>query len=132
MCGRKVTLGVYHRVCELADRPEGVRPDGMLPFECLIPLTEVLGEVFSVGAGSKRVAAAYSRLLAMIGNELHILREATIERIDSAEIPGLAEAIRRVRRREVHIAPGYDGEYGTIEIFAEPERQRFSRQQLLF
>ncbi len=131
-CGRKVTLGVCHRVAKLADRPEGAKPDGKLPFERLIPLREVLSEVVGTGPASRRVTSAYGKLLTMLGSELHILRKASAEQLESAAIPGLSEAIRRVRAGEVHIAPGYDGEYGTIKIFAKPEREAFSRQGLLF
>jgi len=131
-CGRKVTLGVSHRVCDLADRPEGFRPRGKPSFERLVPLGEVLGEVLGAGPSTRRVADVYDRLLHRFGSELEILRRTPPDRLEAAGIPGLAEAIRRVREGRVHIAPGYDGEYGTITIFAEPDRERFQKQKLLF
>ena len=33
VCGRKLTVGVEHRVEELADRPEGFHPENAKPFE---------------------------------------------------------------------------------------------------
>ena len=36
----------------------------------------------------------------------------------------LAHAVRKVRRGEVHIAPGYDGVYGEIRLFTPEERLR--------
>ena len=41
VCGKKLTIGVEHRVEELADRPAGFRPEGAKPFECLAPLPEL-------------------------------------------------------------------------------------------
>jgi len=40
-----------------------------------------------------------------------------------SDIPLLAEAIARMRRGEVFIQPGYDGEYGKIQIF-DPSKKR--------
>jgi len=114
VCKRQVTLGVCHRVAALADRPEGFRPDGAPPFQRIVPLKEILAELFAVGTGTKRVATAYQRLLEKLGPELHILREAPVERIGQVGPDGLADAVGRVRRGEVRIAPGYDGEYGTV------------------
>jgi PHP family Zn ribbon phosphoesterase len=44
----------------------------------------------------------------------------------------LKEAISRVRSGNVHIAPGYDGEYGKIKIFEEEEQKVIKGQRLLF
>ena len=81
VCGKPVTVGVMHRVEALADRPEGFRPAGPRPFHSLIPLPEVLGEVYGVGASSKQVQAEYFKLLARLGPELLILRETLLEDI---------------------------------------------------
>ena len=77
VCGKPVTVGVMHRVEALADRPEGFRPAGPPPFHSLIPLPEVLGEVYGVGASSKQVQAEYFKLLAASAPELaHPARNA--------------------------------------------------------
>jgi DNA helicase-2/ATP-dependent DNA helicase PcrA len=117
VCGKPVTVGVMHRVEALADRPAGVRPAHAAPFVSLIPLPEVLGEVYSVGPGSKQVGAEYTKLLARLGPELAILRETPLEEITAAGGERLAEAIGRMRRGEVVAQPGYDGEYGVIRVF---------------
>jgi len=116
VCGRKVTLGVHHRVDELADRPEGFKPPRALPFQRLIPLKELLSEVMSVGPASKRVACAYDSMLTQLGSELHILREVSAAQIKEAGIPNLAQVIARVRNGDVHIAPGFDGQFGSVKV----------------
>ncbi len=70
VCGKEVTIGVMHRVEELADRPAGRAPLRTYPFNSLIPLAEVLGEVLGVGAGSGRVEQEMQKLLARLGPEL--------------------------------------------------------------
>ncbi len=127
-CGRPVTLGVLYRVAELADRPAGARPAGAKDFQALIPLTEILAEVLQVGAASKKVWKAYFSLLEQCGPELGILRQASEEELTRAGGPLLARGVAKMRRGEVHIAGGYDGEYGTIRLFDEAERQELSRQ----
>ena len=54
-CGKKVTVGVMHRVSLLADRPEGFRPPQAPGYESLIPLVEIIAETHGMGVASKRV-----------------------------------------------------------------------------
>ncbi|OQA45624.1 MAG: ATP-dependent DNA helicase PcrA [Chloroflexi bacterium ADurb.Bin325] len=116
-CGKEVTVGVMHRVEALADRPVGGRPDRVAPYVSLIPLPEVLSEVYGVGAGSKQVGAEYAKLLARLGPDLTILRDAPLAEIAAAGGERLAEGIGRMRRGEVVAEAGYDGEYGVIRLF---------------
>ncbi len=117
VCGKPVTVGVMHRVEELADRPAGSPPPRPHPYTSLIPLPEVLGQVYNVGAGSRRVQQEYEKLLARLGPELAILRTVPLAEIEAAGGSRLAEAVRRMRAGEVQAEGGYDGEYGVIRIF---------------
>ena len=132
VCGRKLTVGVLHRVEKLADRAEGDRPDVAMPFENLIPLPEIIGSVLQVGPTSKRVQTVYEQMLSTHGAELKILRELPIEEIAKTGDPLIAEGIRRMREGTVHIDPGYDGVYGKIQVFSDEDRARLSGQESLF
>lgn len=132
VCGRPVTVGVMHRVAELADRPEGVRPERWHPYVSLIPLPEVLAEVLGAGPGSKGVRRLYDQLLAKLGPELTILQDAPLEDLERLGGARLSEAIRRMRRGEVQIDAGYDGEFGIIKLFETSEKDIFSPQLDLF
>ncbi len=132
VCGRKLTVGVLHRVEKLADRPEGFRPEVAPPYEYLIPLDEVIGAAVGVGPKSKKVRAVYDQLLAESGPELEVLRRAGLEAIESCAGPLVAESVRRMRCGEVDIYPGHDGEYGVISVFSEEERARLKGQGALF
>jgi DNA helicase II / ATP-dependent DNA helicase PcrA len=134
-CGKPLTLGVLHRVLELADRETGETPPGAKPFESLIALPEVLGEVLAVGPGSKKVRQRYFQLLEKLGPELSILRRTGVETLEreGGEVGAvLAAAIEKMRRGEVHIDGGYDGAFGEIRLFTAEERRRLQGQKAFF
>ncbi|OPZ59429.1 MAG: ATP-dependent DNA helicase UvrD1 [Deltaproteobacteria bacterium ADurb.Bin510] len=121
ICGREITVGVLSRVCELADRPEGLRPAGAKDFASLIPLAEILGEIMQVGCTSRRVKAAYDGLIANLGGELKILLETDLADIRTAGGEVLALALERMRTGQVIRKGGFDGQFGEIRVFGSDE-----------
>jgi DNA helicase II / ATP-dependent DNA helicase PcrA len=120
-CGKPLTVGVLHRVEALADRPAGLRPERARPFQNLISLPQVLGELLSVGSKSKSVAEEVTSLIGRLGPEFGILTEVPLEEVGRAGPPLLTEALGRLRRGEVTREAGYDGVYGTIRLFTAAE-----------
>ena len=131
-CGKPVTVGVANRVVELSDRTDILQRPNRKPFHSLIPLKEILGELLGVGESSKKVAQVYREQIRMWGPELCILMDLSLETIEREGDALLAEAIRRMRAGEVLIREGYDGEYGSIRVFDQGEKERFSAQDSLF
>jgi len=131
VCGRKVTVGVMHRVEKLADRTRGFRLHGAPTFSSVIPLSEIIAESLNCGVNTKKVEAVYFSLLERLGNEFNILMDTSLDIIESAGSQLLREAIARMRTGNVHIAPGYDGEYGKVKLFGEAERKEFRGQMTL-
>ncbi len=117
VCGKPVTVGVSHRVAELADRPPGGKPAHTQPFHSLIPLPEILSELHGVGVSSKRVQRDYQRILSELGPELEILLDLPPDAIAAAGGAQLADGIVRMRKGDVTALAGYDGEYGVIKLF---------------
>ena len=132
VCGRKLTIGVEHRVEELADRPAGFCPENAKPFESLAPLPEVIAASTGGPSSGKRMDAQYERLLHELGPEFDILRRAPIEEIAHAAGPCVAEGIRRLRTGQVERRPGFDGEYGTISLLTPAEIEQFGGQMSFF
>ncbi len=128
-CGKPLTEGVMRRVTQLADREEGFRPEGARPFRSLAPLAEVLAELLDTGPGSQRVLQARGRLFDRIGPELTVLAEVPIEDLGRLGPPLLDEAVRRMRAGQVHVRPGYDGEYGVVRVFEEEELRQLLAQR---
>ncbi|MDI6852897.1 MAG: UvrD-helicase domain-containing protein [Deltaproteobacteria bacterium] len=127
-CQKPLTLGVMHRVLDLADRKNGNPPTGAKPFESLIALPEILGEVLEANPGTKKVNHLYFRLLAKLGPELSILRHVSLEHIAREGGGLLAQAMGKMRRGEVTINAGYDGVYGDVRLLTPEERRQYQGQ----
>ena len=78
-CGKPLTVGVLHRVAEIADRPPGYRPPGAAGFTNLIQLPYIVGEILATGPKSKKVTGEVGRLVAALGPELGILRDVPLD-----------------------------------------------------
>jgi DNA helicase-2/ATP-dependent DNA helicase PcrA len=116
-CGKPLTVGVLHRVEELADRREAWEPERRPDVRHLIQLHEVLGEIHGVGAKSRSVEAKAASLVAALGSELDILLTAPLDEVTKVGGERFGEAVARLRRGDVRRTPGYDGEYGIIRLF---------------
>nr|WP_205862275.1 UvrD-helicase domain-containing protein [Planosporangium thailandense] len=132
VCGKPLTVGVLHRVEELADRPTGFQPDGAPAVEHLIQLAEILGELGGVGPKSKTVDGQLNTLVAALGPELSILRHVPLDEITRVGGEPLGEAIGRLRAGRVHRTAGYDGEYGVIRLFEPAELRADPAADTLF
>ncbi|MBI5180280.1 MAG: DNA helicase UvrD [Nitrospirae bacterium] len=132
ICSKRVTVGVMHRVEKLADREDGFKPSGAPDYFSIIPLPEIIAEALKKGVNTKGVNKEYLNLITMLGSEFEILLNIPIPDIETAGSPLFSEAILRMREGRVHIAPGYDGEYGKIRIFEEVDREETKGQRTLF
>lgn len=132
VCGKPLTIGVLHRVMELADRERPVLPPGSPGVHSLIPLQEVVAELLDCGPTSKKVMEGYVRLINTFGSEFGLLLDTPVEAIRARGFSLLAEAIERMRSNRVIRRPGYDGEFGVITVFSEGERAELCGQASLF
>jgi len=133
-CGKKLTIGVLHRVEELADRPESFVPKDAIPFKILLPLYEIIS--FAWGSGelySKKVLQEHDKLIEKFGNELNVLLDVPKEELLKVTNEKIADAIIKVREGKVKYICGYDGNYGR-PIFDEnfiPKEVKFPTQKSL-
>ncbi|MFA5029853.1 MAG: endonuclease Q family protein [Patescibacteria group bacterium] len=114
LCKKPLTLGVLHRVNELADQKNSDSPKN-IPYKSLIPLQEIIADSFGVGKNSKKVQTEYFNLIKKYC-EFEILIDLTEEQLKKIARPEIAERIISVRLGRVEITPGYDGIYGQIAI----------------
>lgn len=119
VCGKKLTMGVDHRVEQLADRAEGFAKKDGKKYESLVPLPEVISACMGYSTASKKVQGCFEQMIQTLGTEFDILRNVPSEDIKSCAGERIAEGIENVRTGNVKRIPGYDGEYGKIELFDE-------------
>jgi uncharacterized protein (TIGR00375 family) len=135
VCKRPLTVGVMHRVEELAKSavfPEELfksNPNGVKwildpahkhpPFVKLVPLNEIIAESLHSTVSSQKVKDLYDNLCQKFGSENEILLKIPAADIEKEAGPRLAEGIDKVRRGDIVIAPGYDGQYGIVKIWGE-------------
>lgn len=128
-CGRKLTIGVMHRVDELADRSEGYSPGNKIPFRSMVPLDEIIADAFGKGVNTKTVEQEYEKMIQALGPELGILLEKNEADIHKYASPRLAEGIMNVRNGKLQIEPGYDGVYGKIGISHQEGQAPLSKKK---
>ena len=129
VCHKKLTIGVLHRVEDLADRSEDeARQFGVIPFKSLIPLKEIIADYYEVKSASKKVDTLYDLMLHQYGTEFNILLDISLGQMQQDGFKDIGQYIDKVRKGEVEKIPGYDGEYGVIHI----KKQTSSNVQNLF
>lgn len=131
-CGRKITLGVMHRVKMLADREEGFVPPTSLPFKKVVPLKEIIAEVLQRTVNSKLVGETYTRIVNRYQGEMNVLLDIPVEELSGFVPARLIEGIKRMRDGRVKIKCGFDGVYGEVKIFDEEEKEGKNGQLKLF
>ena len=112
VCGRKLTIGVLHRVEELADRPAGFKPKNAVPFRSLIPLSEILSKLLNSGIATQKTWKAYYDLVNESRSEMDVLLDSSFDGLKKITNEKIAEAIINIRNGKIKIQPGFDGEYG--------------------
>jgi len=127
VCGKRVTVGVLHRVEALADREEGkARPPTAGAVIGLVPLPEFLSEILRAGVATQGVTRAYDRVTAALGPDFTVLEHTPIEDIGRVH-PLLGTAVSRLRAGRVLREAGYDGRYGAIRLLEAGEIDRLMR-----
>jgi uncharacterized protein (TIGR00375 family) len=135
VCGRRLTVGVLHRVESLADRDEGFVPPNNIPFKNLVPLEEIIAEALGVGRDTVGVKNKYLSLVKNLGGEFNVLLSVPIAEIERHSDRRIALGVEKVRKGDITVLPGYDGVFGTIHIFGEEpavEQKKKEEQMGLF
>jgi len=129
-CGRPLTLGVLHRVYELADREKG-KIGGRVDYKRLIQLKTIISDSLGVGSKTRAVQDIYSKLTTYFGNEFRILLDLPERDLLASTEEKIARSIVEVRKGNVEIRPGYDGVYGQV-LIPDEKPDKIVKQQALF
>ena len=143
-----MTIGVMSRVEDLATVKEDevsvidwylgnsgvkgvkMKDDSRSPYVLSVPLQEIIAEAVDVGVNSKRVQGEYEKLIKAIGNEFKVLFFARENELKGATSSKIVEGIMKLRDRDLHIDPGYDGVFGVVKIWGEGEPENSFQEQI--
>ena len=127
-CGKELTIGVENRVKELADQEPDFAPKKT--YYKMLPLHELIASAKESSLATKKTWGVYNELIEKFENEFNILLNAKKEELAKA-LPDnklLVELILKNREGRVYVKPGYDGEYGVMELeenFGEKQKRLF-------
>ncbi len=139
VCHRPLTVGVMHRVEDLAKdgftkevsklNPSGVKwivdpTKKHPPFVKLVPLNEIIAESYGMSVSAQKVKDMFNKLCLTLGSEINILLKEKIEDIQNVGGELIAQGVDKVRKGDISILPGYDGQYGIVKIWNEKEESK--------
>jgi len=130
VCGKKLTIGVMHRVNELADREQGEHSSLKVPYKNLIPLNEIIAQAIEKTSECKSVWDIYFRFIHEFENERNILTELDLGELMRLTPERVGLGIERMRKGDVKIVPGHDGCFGQISLFSEGAHGEETQGQL--
>ncbi len=130
VCRKSLTIGVLHRVDDLADRPEGYKPKNAIPYLHTVPLREVVAYMMKKSESSTAVDEALKKLVSSFGSEFNVLLNEDISKLEGVD-KGLGIAIERIRKEKVHLIAGYDGVFGVIDIMDRIKEEKRGTQKTL-
>lgn len=142
VCGKPLTLGVMHRVEELADRTaedleietknswiKSKTLDYRPGFTRAVPLIEIIAQAKGIkNSRSKSVMETYHFLCDTFETERKVLFEIPIAEIEKVVGKSIAIATKKNRAGDVKIEPGFDGRYGDISISSMSLKNPLSAQ----
>jgi len=137
VCKRQLTEGVLYRVSQLGDkllaenRGDKMNSNNIKwyidktkkhpPFIKLVPLLEIVAEGMESTVTSPKVKEMFDNLCKELDSEINILLKIPIFEIQKIAGKRIAEGIDKVRKGEIDVDPGFDGEYGKVRIWRNSE-----------
>lgn len=122
-CKKPLTIGVLSQVDKLADKSaDKIDKNKHIPYKSIVPLPNIIANYFGMGRNSKRVQSLFMDIINKAGNEFKVLLDLSEEELKNIMPDGLAQGIIKMRNNDIHIKPGFDGQYGEVLVYSEEEQ----------
>ncbi|MBU1202661.1 endonuclease Q family protein [Patescibacteria group bacterium] len=134
-CKKSLTIGVVSQIEDLSDiAKDKINKSKHIPYKSIVPLPSLIADYFGMGRSSKRVQNLFLDIIGQAGNEFKVLLDLDFSELKKIMPENLAQGIIRMRQNKIKLNPGFDGQYGTIEVFSEEEKQsaKNNKQTALF
>lgn len=134
-CHKALTIGVASRVESLADiKTESINLSQHIPYKSIMPLPDLIADYFGTTSTSKKVQNVFFDIIKKVGNEFMVLLDLNLAELRQTMPENLAQGIIRIRENKVRLIPGFDGQYGKVEVFSDKEKlaAKINYQKALF
>lgn len=134
-CKKLLTIGVLSQVNKLANIDENnIDKSQHIPYKSIVPLPNIIANYYGVGRNSKKVEKLFLDIISQAGNEFKVLLDLSATELKAIMPESLGKGIIRMREGNIKIMPGFDGQYGRVEIFSDKDRQtvKDNKQTKLF
>jgi len=114
-CGGIIKRGVL----DLAARHHDLSAEALPPrppYRYIVPLTDIIAEVFGVSVRSKNAGDIYGKIIELAGDELSLFVDDDAVEAIRNPFPDVARAVEALGRREFEAEPGGGGDYGKIVL----------------
>lgn len=134
-CKKPLTIGVLSQIENLADLDEDkIIKSKHIPYKSIVPLPNIIADYLAMGRNSKRVQGLFMDIIKQAGSEFQVLLDLPLVELKKIMPDILAEGIIKMRQNKIRLIPGYDGQYGHVEIFSDQEKEdaKINKQSRLF
>lgn len=144
VCHRELTEGVAPRIEQLAgaefakEYKEVISESGIKwytdkthnhpPYVKLVRLEQIIAAGLGVTTGSQKVPEMYDKLCKELGSELDILLKVELSEVERISGERTAKALDKVRKGDISLSPGFDGEYGKVRIWDAAEETKATEE----
>ncbi|MEW6528313.1 MAG: endonuclease Q family protein [Candidatus Micrarchaeota archaeon] len=127
ICRKGLTIGVMHRIADLADRELGFKPENAIPFKHIVPLQTVIAKALGKSEIAIQVKEEYDKLITYFGNEFAVY-ETNEEQLRFTTNMTIANAIINVNNERVRWIPGYDGVFGELILDSRGTNKKTNKE----
>ncbi|MBI5636248.1 DNA helicase UvrD, partial [Candidatus Micrarchaeota archaeon] len=114
VCKKELTIGVEYRVEELADRPKDAK--SLASFKRVLPLHELISALIGSPLSSPKVRAIADNLMPAGATELSVLLDEPKDELLKRADAKVVNVILANREGRIKVKPGFDGEYGVLDL----------------
>jgi len=117
-CGGFIKKGVRDIASKNYDLTADMLPERP-PYHYILPLTEIIGEVYGTSPDSERTQEVYDDILGFAGDELSLFINENSRESIRKEFPDIVKALEKLLAEELKMIPGGGGKYGTVKLVPE-------------
>ena len=126
-CGGFIKKGVGDIASENYDLPLDMLPERP-PYHYILPLSEIIGEVYGISPDSGRTLGVYDDILGFAGDELSLFINENSRESIRKEFPDIVKALEKLLAGNLEMIPGGGGKYGSVKLVPEGKKAKLKKR----